>query len=150
MAGSVSSGISIFLLASYASRLRLTPPRAIASCASVSSMPISFSVWCIISFVMRGAGVGDGLGDGSGVGEAVWANASSGNFETPRPAAPSAGRSFTNVRRPTVVLLLRVLEILFFFMIVYKVSRKGAKAQSKSLFPLRLCAFAENCFRSLR
>jgi hypothetical protein len=47
------------------SRFRLTPPSAIASCASVSSMPISFSAWCIISLVMRGAGVGDGLGDGS-------------------------------------------------------------------------------------
>jgi hypothetical protein len=51
------------------SRLRLTPPSAIASCASVSSMPISFSAWCIISFVMRSGGVGDGLGeDGCGTG----------------------------------------------------------------------------------
>jgi hypothetical protein len=60
---------------------------------------------------MRGAGVGDGLGEGAAVGEGVWASASSGNFETVRPAAPSAGSSLTKVR-----LLVRVLEGLVFFM----------------------------------
>jgi hypothetical protein len=62
---------------------------------------------------MRGAGVGDGLGDGTTVGDAVWANASSGSLETVRPAAPSAGSSFTNVRLPTVIF--RFLEVVFFF-----------------------------------
>jgi hypothetical protein len=63
--------------------------------------------------VTRGAGVGDGLGDGTGVGDAVWANASIGNLETVRLAAPSAGSSFTNVRLGTVVF--RVFEVFFFF-----------------------------------
>src|SRR6185369_14435798 len=109
--------MSIFLTVSYDSRFRLTPPRAIASCASVSSMPINFSAWCIISFVMRGAGVGDGLGDGVGDGadDGVCASASSGNRVAATPATPRAGSSFTKFRRSTFVLVLRGF---LFFMII--------------------------------
>src|SRR5690349_22457145 len=67
-------------------------------------MPISFSAWCIISLVMRGAGVGEG----TGVGEGVWASASSGNFVAAILAAPRAGSSFTKARR----------VVLFFFIVV--------------------------------
>src|SRR5215216_6092127 len=102
--------MSSFLFVSYASRLRFTPPSAIASWASVSSMPISFSAWCIISLVMRGVGVGDGLGEGTGVGDGVWARASRGNFVAVRPAAPRAGSSFTKVR--LVVLLFFIVNLL--------------------------------------
>src|ERR1041384_2214407 len=112
MAGSVSSGTSIFLFASYASRLRLTPPSAIASCASVSSIPINFSVARIISLVTRNGGVGEGLGDGAGVGVGVCASTSSGNFVAVNPATPTAGSSFTKVRLSTLV---RVFRDLFFF-----------------------------------
>src|SRR5690349_7803926 len=108
MAGSVSSGTSILRMVSYESRLRLTAGSAIASCASVSSMPISFSAWCIMSLVMRGAGVGDGLGDG--VGDRVWANAPIGNFDATRLAAPSAGRLLTKFR-----LAMFALGVLVFF-----------------------------------
>src|SRR5215204_3164874 len=125
MAGSVASGTSSFLFASYESRLRLTPPSAIASCASVSSIPISFSAWCIISLVMRGAGVGDGLGDGTGVGEGVCARASSGSFVAVRPAAPRAGSSFTKVRRSTFAL--RVRGLLFFFMVTLAADLRGER-----------------------
>src|SRR5215216_3132341 len=100
--------MSIFLIASYESRLRLTPPRAIASCASVSSIPISFSAWCIISLVMRGVGVGDGLGEG--VGDGVCARASIGNFDAVKPAAPSAGSTLRNFRL--------LFEVLFFFIVL--------------------------------
>src|SRR5690349_19821081 len=100
--------MSIFLIASYESRLRLTPPSAIASCASVSSIPISFSAWCIISLVIRGAGVGDGLGVGVGVVVGVWARASSGSVEAVKPAAPSAGSTLRNFR-----LLVLVFFIIF-------------------------------------
>src|SRR2546425_13210759 len=63
-------------------------------------MPISFSAVCSISFVMR-CGVGDGDGDGKGVGVGVGVCAAAGSerFDAARPAAPSAGRSFTNARR---------------------------------------------------
>src|SRR6185503_18363299 len=73
-------------------------PSAIASCASVSSMPISFSAVCIISLVMRGVGVGEGLG--------VCASASIGSFVAARPAAPMAGSSFTKARRVVLVFLI--------------------------------------------
>src|SRR5215217_1595845 len=79
-------------------------------------MPISFSAWCIISLVMRGAGVGDG--EGRGVGDGVCASASSGNFDTARPVAPRAGSSLTKVRLPTFLLLARVFSALFFFMVI--------------------------------
>src|SRR5260370_16248619 len=60
-------------------------------------MPISFSALCIMSLVMRGAGVGDGRGEGDGVG--VCASAFSGDFDTASPAAPAAGSSLTKLRR---------------------------------------------------
>src|SRR6185369_6824484 len=114
MAGSVSSGTSILRIVSYESRLRLTPASAIASCASVNSMPISFSAWCIISLVMRGAGVGDGLGEGVGDGDAVCARASNGSFDATRPAAPSAGRLLTKFRLAIFASFARgVLVFLF-------------------------------------
>src|SRR2546427_12955327 len=60
-------------------------------------MPISFSALCIMSLVMRGAGVGDGRGEGDGVG--VCASPFSGDFDTASPAAPAAGSSLTKLRR---------------------------------------------------
>src|SRR5262249_34094966 len=106
-----SSGMSSLRFVSYESRFRLTPLRAIASCASVSSIPISFSAACIISLVMRSGGVGDGLGEGIGVGDGGWARASDCPFEATRPTAPSAGSSLTKFRRLTFV---RSFLILFF------------------------------------
>jgi hypothetical protein len=63
--------------------------------------------------VIRGAGVGDGtgVGSGDGVGVGVWPNVSSGILVATIPAAPIAGKSFTNDRRPTRV-------VFFFFFIV--------------------------------
>src|SRR5213075_2338954 len=83
---------------------------------------------------MRGAGVGDGLGDGSGVGDGVWASASSGNLESARPAAPSAGSSLTKVRR-----LVRVFDFLFFFMLIDRVM------DSEKSFPQRRKDAKKNC-----
>ena len=63
--------------------------------------------------VMRGVGVGEGtgVGAGDGVGVGVWANVSSGILVATIPAAPIAGKSFTNDRRPT-------REVFFFFFMV--------------------------------
>jgi hypothetical protein len=63
-----------------------------------------------MSFVIRGAGVGDADGDGSGEGVGVWAEVLSGSFVTTKPAAPRAGRSFTNVRRDVCVCRLIFAE----------------------------------------
>ena len=52
---------------------------------------------------MRGVGVGEGEGEGIGVGVGVCAVADNGRLETAKPAAPSAGNSFTNDRRSTLV-----------------------------------------------
>jgi len=54
---------------------------------------------CIISLVMRGGGVGEGDGDGNGVGVGVCASAVTGKLDAANPAAPRAGKSFTNARR---------------------------------------------------
>ncbi|HEX6730248.1 MAG TPA: hypothetical protein VF074_09570, partial [Pyrinomonadaceae bacterium] len=68
-------------------------------------MPKSFSAVCIISFVMRGAGVGEAAGEavgeatGVGVGLGVCANDASGRLDAAKPATPSAGNVFTKVRR---------------------------------------------------
>src|SRR6266446_1998075 len=96
MAGSVSSGTSILRTTSKLSSERLTPGRAMSSCLSVNSIPITFSALCIMSLVMR-KGVGDGRGDGNGVG--VWAIAFKEELDTTSPAAPAAGRSLTKDRR---------------------------------------------------
>src|SRR2546426_2471744 len=72
-----------------------------ASCASFNSIPINFSALCIISLVMRGTGVGDGDGEGRGVGVGVCAAAGNERLDETSPAAPTAGSSFTNVRRST-------------------------------------------------
>src|ERR1043165_6294051 len=128
MAGSVSSGTSILRIVSYDSRLRLTPPSAIACCASVSSMPISFSAWCIISLVTRGAGVGDGLGED--VGDGVWASASTGNFDAMRPAAPSAGRLLTKFRLAMFASLLVLLFFIVFGVGCRSTQRLPPKASS--------------------
>src|SRR6266436_1915137 len=64
-------------------------------------MPISFSVCCNISFVIRwGVGDGDGDGVGEGVGAVVdWAKAPSGRLVTASPVTPTAGSSFNKARR---------------------------------------------------
>src|SRR5688500_12076052 len=84
-------------------------------------MPISFSAWRIISFVMRGAGVGDGDGDGVGDGaaapEGVCANTSRGTREAATPAMPSAGSTFTKFRRSRLVTFFFAGRwVVFFFM----------------------------------
>src|SRR6185369_18092229 len=80
-------------------------------------MPISFSAWCIISLVMRGAGVGDGLGEGVGDGDAVCARASNGSFDATRPAAPSAGRLLTKFRLAMFASFARGV-LLFLFIVL--------------------------------
>src|SRR5882672_5585262 len=90
-----------------------------SSCLSVNSIPINFSALCIMSLLMR-KGVGDGRGEGDAVGVGIWASAFKGKPETVKPAAPAAGRSLTNERRPmlrffepslTVGLLPRMLAV---------------------------------------
>jgi len=51
---------------------------------------------------MRGVGLVDGSGDGEG----LCANVFSGVFDATKPAAPNAGKNFTNERRLFEVLRL--------------------------------------------
>jgi hypothetical protein len=76
-------------------------------------MPINFSAWRIISFVMRcgvGEGDGDGTGEaaGDGVAVGVWASVFCGNLVTTNPAIPTAGMNFNSVRRSTPSIALSV------------------------------------------
>jgi len=77
----------------------LTPDTAIASCASVNSMPINLSVTCNISLVIRGAGVGDACGAGAARLVGLCASEFNGSLVATIPAAPIAGSNFTKVRR---------------------------------------------------
>src|SRR5437763_8417562 len=83
------------------------------SCASVNSIPISFSALWIISLVIRRGGVGEGRGEGDGVG--ICASAFNGVFDTTRPAAPAAGRSLTKLRRVFDVRVVFFIDVLMRF-----------------------------------
>src|SRR2546421_903013 len=113
--------MSIFRSVPYPSRLVLTLLSAIASWASVSSMPINCSVFRNISlFTRKGVGEGDGIavgdGDGKGDGEGVCVAAFSGRFAAATPAAPRAGRSATNARRSMPLeTFVRLVGGVFFF-----------------------------------
>jgi hypothetical protein len=118
--------MSILRTVSYESRFRLTPPRAIASCASLNSIPISFSAVCNISLVIRGGGVGEGEGEGvgTGVGLGVCATEEIEKVEAANPATPNAGRVLTNARRSNagfepLVFCLGRWSILFFIRTPY-------------------------------
>src|SRR5690242_6015829 len=79
-----------------------------SSCLSLKSIPRIFSACSRSSFLMRncGEGLGEACAAGDGVG--VCASAVSGVFEATRAAAPSAGRTFTKVRR--------VIDLLYDFL----------------------------------
>src|SRR5438046_1575000 len=89
------------------------------SCASVNSMPISFSALCIISLVI----LRDGVGEGDGVG--ICARAFNGDFETAKPAAPAAGSSLTKLRR--------LIDVRFVFIEVLVMSLDLAPQKQASL-----------------
>src|SRR5262245_46107235 len=99
-------------------------------------MPISFSAVCNMSFVMRGAGVGDGKG--VGVGEGVWARAGSVSFEAAKLASPRAGKTLTNERRSSPWFASRFLDSVFrvcVFFVLTKSPFEGLFAMlSESLF----------------
>src|SRR6185503_15200206 len=68
-----------------------------------------------MSFVTRnGAGVGDGEGIGVGLGDGPCARATMFRCGVANAAAPRAGTSFTNVRRPTLLAPGSVGGFLFF------------------------------------